>query len=46
MTKKIESYRYELMHGADADVIAYQRKSGGGDWQTVAVWMIPQTVCR
>jgi hypothetical protein len=46
MTKRIKSYRYELMHGDDADFIAYQHKSGGGDWQTVSVWMIPQTALR
>jgi hypothetical protein len=41
MTKTIKSYRYELMHGDDADFIAYQQKSGVGVWQTVSVWMIP-----
>lgn len=46
MTKKIRSYRYALMHGAHADFIAYQRKSGDGVWQTVSVWMIPQTARR
>ena len=46
MTKRIKSYRYELMHGEDADFIAYQRKSGADDWQTVSVWMIPQTACH
>ena len=46
MAKTIESYRYEVMHGDDADFIAYQHKSGGGVWQTVSVWMIPQTATR
>jgi hypothetical protein len=40
MTKRIKSYRFELMHGDDADFIAYQRKLGDGVWQTVSVWMI------
>jgi hypothetical protein len=26
----IESHRYELVHGEDADFIAYQRKCGDG----------------
>jgi len=43
MRKRIKSYRYDLMHGDDADFIAYQRKSDDGVWQTVSVWMIPQT---
>jgi hypothetical protein len=42
----IESHRYELVHGADADLIAYQRKFGDGLWQTVSTWMIPRTECR
>ena len=42
MTNRIESYRYEVLHGDDADFIAYQHRSGGV-WQTVSVWMIPQT---
>ena len=46
MTKRIKAYRYELTHGDDADFIAYQRKSGGGVWQTVSVWMIPQAARR
>jgi len=41
----IESHRYELVHGEDADFIAYQRKFGGGLWQTVSTWMIPRTEC-
>ncbi|HEY2247408.1 MAG TPA: hypothetical protein VGH70_08200 [Bradyrhizobium sp.] len=46
MTKSNKSYRYELTHGDDADFIAYQRKSGHGAWQTVSVWMVPQTAFR
>ncbi|SHH03527.1 hypothetical protein [Bradyrhizobium erythrophlei] len=42
----IDSYRYELVHGEDADFIAYQRKFGDGLWQTVSTWMIPRTECR
>jgi hypothetical protein len=37
----IKSHRYELVHGEDADFIAYQRKFGDGHWQTVSTWMIP-----
>jgi hypothetical protein len=42
----IKSHRYELVHGEDADFIAYQRKFGDGVWQTVSTWMIPRTTCR
>ena len=42
----IDSYRYELVHGEDADFIAYQRKFGDGLWQTVSTWMIPRTEYR
>ena len=42
----IKSHRYELVHGDDADFIAYQRKFGDGVWQTVSTWMIPRTECR
>ena len=42
----IESHRYELVHGADADFIAYQRKYGDGLWQTISTWMIPPAECR
>jgi hypothetical protein len=42
----IKSHRYELVHGEDADFIAYQRKSGDGRWQTVSAWMIPRTEVR
>jgi len=38
----IKSHRYELVHGEDADFIAYQRRSGDGLWQTVSTWMIPR----
>jgi hypothetical protein len=37
----IKSHRYELVHGEEADFIAYQRKFGDGLWQTVSTWMIP-----
>jgi hypothetical protein len=42
----IKSHRYELVHGEDADFIAYQRKFGDGLWQTVSTWMIPRTQYR
>jgi hypothetical protein len=42
----IKSHRYELVHGEDADFIAYQRKFGDGLWQTVSTWMIPHTEYR
>ncbi len=42
----IKSHRYELVHGADADFIAYQRKFGDGLWQTVSTWMIPRKEYR
>jgi hypothetical protein len=35
-------YRYELVHGDDADFIAYQRQRGDGAWQTFSTWMIPR----
>jgi len=44
--KFTESHRYELVHGEDADFIAYQRKSGGGRWLTISSWMIPSTTRR
>jgi hypothetical protein len=46
MTKPTEEsryHRYELVHGDDADFIAYQRHRGDGVWQTFATWMIPCT---
>ncbi len=42
----IKSHRYELVHGEDADFIAYQRKFGDSLWQTVSRWMIPRTEYR
>jgi hypothetical protein len=44
--RSIKSHRYELVHGEDADFIAYQRKFGDGLWQTVSTWMIPRTEYR
>jgi len=41
MSQRVEAYRYELQHGDDADFVAYQRKSRGGAWRTVSIWMIP-----
>jgi hypothetical protein len=40
--KFTKSHRYELVHGDDADFIAYQRRLGGV-WQTFSTWMIPPT---
>jgi hypothetical protein len=40
--KFTKSHRYELVHGDDADFIAYQRRLGGV-WQTFSPWMIPPT---
>jgi hypothetical protein len=42
----IKSYRYELVHGEDADFIAYQRKLGEGLWRTVSTWMVPRPEYR
>jgi hypothetical protein len=44
MTKRTNSYRHKLMRGNGADLVAYQRNSGDGVWQTVSVWIIPQQV--
>jgi hypothetical protein len=41
-----KSHRYELVHGEEADFIAYQRKFGDGLWQTVSTWMVPRSECR
>jgi hypothetical protein len=50
MTKQAEAFtkyhRYELVHGDDADFIAYQRRLGNGAWQTFSTWMIPRTACN
>jgi hypothetical protein len=42
----IKSHRYELVHGEDADFVAYQRKFGDGRWRTVSTWMIPRAAVR
>ena len=41
MSQSIKPYRYELLHGDDADFVAYQRESRDGVWQTISIWMIP-----
>jgi hypothetical protein len=41
MTKSVKAYRYELLHGDDADFVACRRRSHNGIWQTISVWMIP-----
>ena len=48
MTKKSgerAKYRYELVHGDDADFVTYQRLLGGV-WQTFSTWMVPPNSCR
>jgi hypothetical protein len=45
MTKQSKSYRYELVHGEHVNFVAYQLKLDESVWQTVSVWMIPQTTC-
>ncbi|WP_276326864.1 hypothetical protein [Bradyrhizobium valentinum] len=42
MTKRIESYRHELLHIDDADFVAYRRRS----WRTGSTWMFPQSAGR
>jgi hypothetical protein len=39
-------HRYKLVHGDDADFIAYQRHLADGSWQTFSTWMIPCIVCK
>jgi len=39
-------HRYEVVHGEDADFVAYQRDAGNGHWQTVSSWMIPSVEYR
>ena len=46
MTKRIESYRHELLHIDDADFVAYRRRSSNGAWRTVYTWMFPQSAGR
>jgi len=41
--QSIEFRRYEVVHGEDADFVAYQRKCADDLWQTVSIWMIPGT---
>jgi len=40
-TQSGKRYRYELVHGEEADFVAYQRDAGNGRWQTVSRWMVP-----
>jgi hypothetical protein len=44
--KSAASHRSELVHGEDADFIAYQRHSRDGRWRAISTWMIPQTPCH
>jgi hypothetical protein len=47
MTRKSQpiQYRYELVHGEDADFVTYQGLRGGV-WQTVSTWMVPRSGCE
>lgn len=45
MTKQKTYYRFRIVHGDDADFVAYQRKLDEDAWQTVSVWMLPQVMC-
>jgi hypothetical protein len=45
-TGDLTMFRYELVHGDDAEFIAYQRQLGDGVWQTLSRWMIPGRDCR
>jgi hypothetical protein len=45
-TNTAASHRYELVHGEDADFIAYQRHDRAGRWHTISSWMIPQGESR
>ena len=42
MAKATNSHRYKLVREDGADFVTYQTSSGGGVWQTISVWMIPQ----
>jgi hypothetical protein len=44
-TGDLTMFRYELVHGDDAEFITYQRQLGDGAWQTLSRWMIPGTDC-
>jgi hypothetical protein len=50
MTKRIDKlskqHRHELVHGDDADFVAYQRQLGNGTWQTLSTWMVPHAACN
>jgi hypothetical protein len=45
MSKRIDKlskhYRYQLVHGEDADFVAYQQQRGNGAWRTLSSWMVP-----
>ena len=36
-------FRYERVHGDDAEFIAYQQQIDDGVWRTLSRWMIPGT---
>lgn len=43
--QSMKRHRYELVHDADADFVAYQRNLGNGVWQTLSTWMVPRSPC-
>lgn len=43
---KFAAFRHQLVHGDEADFIAYQQTSGNGRWRTISTWIIPQSLCR
>jgi hypothetical protein len=45
-TGDLTMFRYELVHGVDAEFIAYKRQLDGGIWQTLSRWIIPGTYYR
>jgi len=42
-TGDLTMFRYERVHGDDAEFIAYQQQIDDGVWQTLSRWMIPGT---
>jgi hypothetical protein len=42
-TGDLTMFRYERVHGDDAEFITYQLQIDDGVWQTLSRWMIPGT---
>jgi len=40
-TRQSTEYRYALVHGDEADFVAYQLRRDDGAWQTFSQWMVP-----